>query len=454
MYQDIQEISRLYDIYNGPGQKWRSEDKYLLAVIKITNYIKKLIKEEARFMLGKTPIINVLDKEGDSIEELQKQLDEILTKNLFNAKILKGGRDCFIGKRVAIKVNIVDNEPIITFVPATNFMFSTQENLQNKLQKVIFYQKTLSAVTQHDERWWVQKYEMINNKCYLTELIADGTGKVLESIATNQNTGFDEIPCYIIINDGLSHDLIGESDVREILDNAFMYNRMASEDLDTLRKGMNRIIYVKDADSEAIDNFKLSPGALWDVQTDAIASGEGKQADVGTIGTDFGYDSRIENALKRIKNDMYEALNIPMISNEDLKGMMTSGKSMKALYWQLITRCEEKFTVWRPALIWLADFILKYLNAKDYVIEVENRYPLQEDEQEEMALDIQQVNTQVMSRRAYMRKWLNLKDEAIDEELKQIQLEKQLLEDSISQFEIDEEEEQEIELDPTEEDEN
>lgn len=453
LYQDIKEISYLYDIYNGPGQKWRSDETDYLAVVKISNYIKKLIKEEARFMLGKTPIINVLNKEGDSIEELQKTFDDILTKNLFNAKILKGARDCFIGKRVAIKVNFIDNEPIITFVPSTNFMFSTQEDLQNKLQKVIFYQKTLSAISQTEERWWVQKYEMLNNKCYLTELITDGTGKVIETKANQLNTGFDEIPCYIIINDGLSHDLIGESDVKEILDNAFMYNRMASEDLDTLRKGMNRIIYATDVDEGAVENFSLKPGAFWDVVTDPTA--EGKQATIGTINTDFGYDSRIENALKRIKNDMYEALNIPMISNEDLKGMMTSGKSMKALYWQLITRCEEKFTVWRPALIWLADFILKYLNAKDYIIEVENQYPLQEDEQEQMTLDIQQVNTQLMSRKTYMRKWLNLKDEAIDEELKQIQLEKQLLEDSISQFEVDdEEEEQEIELDPTEEDEN
>ena len=70
-----------------------------------------------------------------------------------------------------------------------------------------------------------------------------------------------------------------------------------------------------------------------------------------------------------------------------------------------------------------------------------------------MTLDIQQVNTQLMSRKSYMRKWLNLKDEAIDEELKQIQLEKQLLEDSISQFEVDDEE-QEIEEDPAEEDDN
>lgn len=436
--EDIKEIKQLYNIYEGPGQSWNSEITEYFAVIKITNYIKKLIKEEARFMVSKPPIFSVLDKSGESSEEYQKNLNDILEANLFSAKIIKAVRDCFIGKRIAIKVNIVDAIPIITFVPATNFMFETQSNFQNKLQKVIFFQKTVSAISQVDERHWIQKYEMIKNQCHLTEFICDGTGNPVEILSENKNLGFEEIPTYIIINDGLSHDLIGESDVKELIDNAFMYNRMASEDLDTLRKGMNRIIYTTDVDEDASKEFSLRPGSFWDVETDKTAAGEGKQAQVGTINTDFGHDSRMENALKRIKSDMHELLNIPQISNEDLKGMMTSGKSMKALYWQLITRCEEKFTVWRPALAWLGEFLIKSTsNATDFIIQVENQYPLQENEDEEKVLDMQQVNTQVLSKKSYMKKWHDLKDNAADEELKQIQLEKQLLEDSFGQFEVD-----------------
>ena len=432
---DIRETEQLYKIYKGPGQRWNNEETSYYAVMKISNNIKKLIKEEARFMFGKTPEFAVLDKEGEVIEDKQKLLDDTLNKNLFRGKLIKGTRDCFIGKRVAIKVNIIDKNPIITFVPSTNFMFETMDNSQNKIKKIIFFQKTVSAITQNEERHWIQKYEMINEKCHLTEYICDGTGNIVESLADNKNLGFEEIPAYIIINDGLSHDYFGESDVKEILDNAFMYNRMASEDLDTLRKGMNRIIFGTDVDEESSKHFELKPGAFWDVMTDPTAA-DGKQAQIGTIATDFNYNERMENALKRMKNDMYEALNIPQISNEDLKGMMTSGKSMKALYWQLITRCEEKLTAWIPALEWLASFILKSLSVKDdYYIEVTNNYPLQEDEDNEKVLDMQQVNTNVMSRKTYMKKWLGFKDTVIEEELKQMQLEKQLLEDSYSQFE-------------------
>ena len=123
---------------------------------------------------------------------------------------------------------------------------------------------------------------------------------------------------------------------------------------------------------------------------------------------------------------------------------MTSGKTMKALYWQLITRCEEKMKSWRPALEWMIAAILEMVEVynieklpqlKDFEVEVENQYPLQEDEDTEKTLDMQQVNTQVMSRKSYMKKWTNATDEIADEELKQIQLEKQLLEDSFGQFE-------------------
>lgn len=438
---DIRHTLRLYEIYDGVGQHWNNvEEQDYIPVKKISNYIKKLIKEEARFMFSKTPSIKVMDKTGEPLQELQKTLDDVLVSNLFENKLIKGARDCFISKRIAIKVNTIDGEPRITFVPSTNFAYSTMENRPDKLKKIIFFEKTVWADSKNDERIWKQKYQMIDGKCYLTEEILNGNGATMEVIENNKDLGMDEIPCYIILNDGLSHDVFGESDVAELIDNGLMYNKMASEDLDTLKKGMNRIIYSTDVDEEASKHFKLKPGAYWDVAT-AKDAAEGKQATLGTLNTDFGYNERMENALSRIKTDMYEALNIPMISNEELKGMMTSGKSMKALYWQLITRCEEKFKAWKPALIWLSKFILISLNKNvdNVVIDVENKYPLQEDEDTIKQLDLQEVSAQVLSKKSYIMKWQKKKDEAAEEELKQIQLEQQLLEDSYTQFKVEEE---------------
>ena len=54
-----------------------------------------------------------------------------------------------------------------------------------------------------------------------------------------------------------------------------------------------------------------------------------------------------------------------------------------------------------------------------------------------MTLDLQKVNAQAMSRKTFIKKWANVTDDIAEEELKQIQLEKQMLEDSYSQFEND-----------------
>ena len=452
--KEMNEIIKLYDIYDGKGQDWIVEEEDYIPTKKKTNYIKKLIKEEARFLFGKTPAFTIQvedDKHQDQAEEINNYINNLLKNNLFEDKLVKGARDCFIGKRVAIKLHAdtITKTIRVMFVPSLEFVYEPFEDRVDELKKIIFFHQMNQEQDKSKQVIWKQKYEMVDGKCILNEGFYNGNGDLLEALSTNVDLKLSGIPAYVILNDGLSGDLKGESDVEEILENGIAYNKLASEDLDTLKKGMNRIIYGTDIDSKASEKFKLKPGAFWDVATD-IAS-DGKQAQIGTIDTDFGYDARIENALNRIKSDMHEVLNIPMINNQDLKGMMTSGKSMKALYWQLITRCEEKMMSWKPALEWMIRAILEINEVynitalpklENFDVVVENQYPLQENEDEEMTLDLQKVNAQAMSRKSFIKKWANVADDIAEEELKQIQLEKQMLEDSYSQFETNFEDEE------------
>ena len=442
--QEMNDILRLYDIYEGRENFIdKSEEKDYTQTEKRTNLIKKLIKEESRFLFGKTPELyvkskNDTDADKDKAEQINLYLDKILKDNLFSEKLVKGARDCFIGKRAAIKLyaNQDTKEIRIMFLPSLEFIYESDEENPNELKKIIFFYQTNKEVEKDKQRIWKQKYEMIDGKCILNEGIYNGNGILIEPINVDVDLQLSGIPCYVIINDGLSGDPFGESDVKELLDNQIQYNRLSSEDVDTLRKGMDRIIYGIDIDPEASEKFKLKPGAFWDVPTDPTA--EGKQATLDTIPTDFNYGDKIENSLKRIKSDMYEMLNIPMLSNDELKGMMTSGKTMKALYWQLITRCEEKMMAWRPALEWLIRAILEItevyqiekLPQLDYTVTVENNYPLQEDEDEEKTLDLQQVNAQAMSRKTFIKKWQGVTDDVADAEIKQIALEREMLEES------------------------
>ena len=452
--KEMNEIIKLYDIYDGPGQDWIVDEKDYTPTKKKTNYIKKLIKEEARFLFGKTPIFTVQvedDKYQEQVEEINKYINKLLKDNLFEDKLVKGARDCFIGKRIAIKLHAdtVTKTIRVMSVPSLEFVYETFEDRVDELKKIIFFHQLNDEYDKTKQVIWKQKYEMVEGKCILNEAFYNGHGQLLETLAVNVDLKLSGIPAYVILNDGLSCDLRGESDVAELFDNAIAYNILSSEDIDTLKKGMNRTIFGVDVDPEASKNFKLGPGRYWDVQTDITA--EGKQAQIGTVPTDFGYDSRIENTLSRIKSDMFEMLNIPMINNADMVGMMTSGKTMKALYWQLITRCEEKMMSWRPALEWMVKAILEIVEVynienlpklDNFTVTVENKYPLQEDEDDEITLDLQKVNSQVMSKKSFMKKWMNATDEIAEEELKQIQLEKQMLEDSYSQFETNFEDEE------------
>ena len=452
--KEMNEVIKLYDIYEGKGQDWISDEEDYIPTKKRTNYIKKLIKEEARFLFGKTPTLNIQsenENEESRVEEINNYIDKILKDNLFSEKLVKGARDCFIGKRVAIKLHAdtITKTIRVMFVPSLEFVYEPFEDRVDELKKIIFFHQMNQEVEKSKQVVWKQKYEMIDGKCILNEGFYNGYGDLIESIAVNVDLKLSGIPAYVILNDGLSGDFKGESDVAEIFENAMAYNKLSSEDIDALKKGMNRIIYGIDVSEDASKQFKLKPGAYWDVETEITA--DGKQAQIGTISTDFNYDTRMENALNRIKSDMHEALNIPLLNNQDLKGMMTSGKSMKALYWQLITRCEEKWQAWKPALEWMIKAMLEMSMVYDiaklptlekYNVVAENQYPLQEDEDSEMALDLQKVNAQTMSRKTFIKKWENATNDIADEELKQIQLEKQMLEDSYNNFDADLEDEE------------
>ena len=65
-----------------------------------------------------------------------------------------------------------------------------------------------------------------------------------------------------------------------------------------------------------------------------------------------------------------------------------------------------------------------------YEITVTQNTPLPEDEIEERNMDLAEVESKTMSRKAYMKKWRNLTDDEVQEELEQIALERQMIEDS------------------------
>ena len=112
-----------------------------------------------------------------------------------------------------------------------------------------------------------------------------------------------------------------------------------------------------------------------------------------------------------------------------------SGKAMKALYWNLICRCEEKWSEWDDALKWMAERLMEMgrvygqgeLPEFEHAVQIEHLYPIADDEEDERINDMAEVQAQVRSRRGYITKWQPEGD--ADGEIKQIAVEQAYLSD-------------------------
>ena len=129
------------------------------------------------------------------------------------------------------------------FVPSLEFVYEPFEDRVDELKQIIFFHQMNQETDKSKQVIWKQKYEMVNGKCILNEGFYTGYGDLIETLAVNVDLKLTGIPAYVILNDGLSGDFKGESDVAEIFENAMNYNILASEDIDALKKVMNRTIY-------------------------------------------------------------------------------------------------------------------------------------------------------------------------------------------------------------------
>jgi hypothetical protein len=445
----INKINGYYEIYEGK-QEWRTADglDYIPAK-KITNLIKKLIDTRARFMFGREPFFDVRpiqeDVEGSTIYKDQAQekedlLKQILDDNKFHSKALKGYKDCKIGGRVAIKLWGHKDEGLkIIFVPAQEFF--PQYNLDDvdQLEKVVFLYALNNEERKRDQRIKKQVWELVNGKCILNEITVDGEGAIISIEYEDYDTGLDFIPVIIIRNGGLTGETEGISDVKQLWHNQDAYNRLTSDDIDALKFQMFGQDVITDANEISLQNIKIAPGAMIDLQTDITQASGGRQAKMERLESSFSYKDKFEDTVNRIKNDMYDTLDVPNVGLEQLKGLMQSGKSMKALYWGLMAACDEDWIEWQSAFKQMEDYIFRMVdiynlynarNISSYetTLEIITSYPLAEDENEQKTIDMEEVIAEVRSRESYIDKWSEV--ESVEAEIERILLEKQLFSDN------------------------
>lgn len=452
---EFTKITELYRVYKA-GKEFVTEGSngdYVPANLKY-KLSANLINKEARFLFAESPDI-IVDPKGDLGKITKESKDNILVyndlvktildKNNFEEKLIKAAKDCFIGKRVAGLLNWNEEDGVtLVFLPSRQFIYETKIDNEDVITKFVAFIIIKDSIQQNEKRIFKKKFWMDeDNVVHLSESIYDGAGTLIDTPTEDALLDIDFIPVRIFINDGLTGEGKGESEVEQLQDFEEYYSKLSNGDVDAERKSMNPIRYSVDMDNRSTKDLSSSAGSFWDLQTDQNLT-NGKP-EVGTLESSMEYSEALEKTLARIKMSGYEQVDVPDINLETMKGTITSGKALKALYWPLIIRCKEKMKMWGPQLQGLIDMMIKgsmvypdcvrdYVNNElapiAYEIRIVQNLPLPEDEQEEKNIDLAEIENKTMSRKTYMKKWYGLTDKEVDEELNQIAKERQIIDDS------------------------
>lgn len=456
---EMAEIIRYYEIYQcGAGFVTEgSKGDYVPSDLRFKQ-AASLVNKEARFLFSVPPDFWVDVPHTPENKEQMKQyntilqnlIDHVLEKTHFNSKLIRAAKDCFIGKRIAYFINFDEEKGTIkvNFIPSLEFIYETAEDDSDTLSKIVVFYTVSDSEAKADQRIYKKKYWMGEDGfCWLYEALYDGMGAEVEVITEERPTKFTYIPAGVIVNDGLTGDLQGESEIEQVADFESWFSRLSNADMDAERQGMNPVRWARDMNPESTKDLSIAAGSFWDLSTDQAMVSEGATGAVGVLETNMNYTSAIGTTLNRIKASMYETVDMPDVSPDALKGVVSSGKTLKAIYWGLITRCDEKMLAWRPALENVMRTIIEgaklypgsargyvedTIPVVEYEVRVDNQYPLPEDTVEEKSVDLLEVQAQTMSKKAYMKKWRNLNDDEADMELSQIARERELLENSFS----------------------
>lgn len=409
---------------------------------------KYLIDKEARFMFSQTPDVMVQsldtdDEHAKQAGQYQQLVNKVLEKSNFSSNLLKAAKDCFICGRVGCLIDYSESDGIkVHFYSALQFYYETEYG-SDKLTKFVSFETLNETKSENKRLYLVNRYENRDDVIYMSSLLYDGRGVVIEEIIPEIETELKYIPAVVIINDGTLEQKRGVSEIEELVGYESGYSKLSNADIDSERKGMNPIRYVVDMNSQTTKNLSSGAGAFWEMKSEQ--SQNEVHPMIGTLSPQMNHTEPVKVTLERINTAMHNAVDVPDISSEGLLQGITSFKALKALYYPLTVRCNEKLKTWKQAIKFIVETILDlaFTNKEDamsryvlasldeiaFSVEIVENYALLDDETEEKDTDLAEIAQNTRSRKSYMKKWRGSElktDEQIDKELLQIAYENNL----------------------------
>ena len=410
------------------GQTWLTADRLDYKPSKlIDNKTKKLIKKQARFMLGDEPTLlfkarDLNDKE--EVENLRIFIDDILNSNHFWSQTLQAFRLATVTRQVLLRIEANPGQAIkINYHDYNDFKYI--KNTQGQLTQVYFVRQRPDTIglPEEEQIWHRFIYSLeSNNKeeviCILKEeeFKGDNLEKPINTIISN--TGLHKIPCFLIVNDIDMINTNGESDIRDLKVLQDMYNRRFSDFADALRFQMFDQSVVTDATDESVETINIAPNAL--VCLKSRNDKEGTKAEFKKVSSSFSSSEPINTFLDRIDKAMRECLDMP---DKSELNKAVSAKAIKYLYNDLIARCEEKWKFIEPQIRAMIRLIINCCdlfniypawnnnwNSLQFSIVLQKNYPLPEDVEDQKKLALEEVTTNVKSIRDYIKDYGNNED--------------------------------------------
>lgn len=432
------------------GQNWEVSDNCDYRPTQdIRNKVKPLLKKQARWMFGVEPTIKFKadsKEDKDQCEELRKFIDNVLDDNSFWTTTKKAFLEATIKKRVLLRVEANPNSPlVIKYESIENFYYKEKNG---KLLYVVFFEEDEENVYKELDSEYIYYLHMYYYKFtekkerqawYKKETYFNA--ELQEDLTAEQDTGFINIPCWLIKNSGELNDSFGESDVEELMDTQTQYNKTISDVRDALRFQMFGAEAIIDGNLDDVSKLTIAPNAVHAIRTRDESTGEGKQATMQRLEYNMGNSAAIEAYLNRADADMDVTMDMPRL--KDLNNI-PSGKAMEYLYNDLIARCDDKWNDWTPAFIGLFDFIKevgsvcyqglynKNWNQLEYSTLFEHNYPLPSDTEGKKTLAMSEVDHGVRSHQSYIKDYSDTED--AEEEWNEILEEKSQITNALDTF--------------------
>ena len=484
--KELEEVQLYYEYFDGfdvtdmnsnYGQTWKIDEDKLdyIPTREIRNHLRQLVKKQSRFMMSQEPelIFNpVTEGRENQAEDKRILFDSILRQAKFWSKATNALTDATVGKRVLMTVLGNEGEPVdIRFYPMPQFSYTVDPKDTSRLLAVdiVYQDERTRGMDKEAQLWHHYRYEMkagakesgitsaledVEEECWLTYALTDGesnqiyitedgettikesSAKLVDiednlgnkvqvplAVIESAPTGLSQIPARVILNEPLTNDVYGNSDVKDLITIADNMNRTISDLRDALRFRMFEQPVIIDGSTKSLQGMKIAPNAVIDLKTDTSssigASGGSRQATVTSITSNFNFLPAAQYYLDEAKRAMYELMDQPLPEKVQ---SAPSGIAMQFLFYDLMSRCDSKWVEWDSAIEWMISMIEEILEKVPVTIEplpealksawqeittltINHNYPLPADELAKRQTAMQEVQTNVRSHQSYIEEF-------------------------------------------------